>query len=99
MIELDRKIFGQITLKEIIGASPPAIPDTKNLLDAELQQLTRKLETQTTETLQILLKEQKILENHVNSRSGAMALAQDKIQLFTQYSQRYIERINRKLYS
>jgi len=99
LIELDRKIFGQITLKEIIGASPPAIPDTKNLLDAELQHLTKKLEVQTTETLQKLLKEQKILENQVNSRSGAMALAQDKIQLFNQYSQQYIKRINQKLHS
>ncbi len=99
MIELDKKIFGQITMKEIIGASPPAFPDTKNLLDAELQHLTSKLERQTKETLQKLLKEQKLLENHVNSRPGAMALAQDKIQLFTQYSQQYIQKINKKLKS
>lgn len=86
-------------MKEIIGASPPAFPDTKNLLDAELQHLTSKLERQTKETLQKLLKEQKLLENHVNSRPGAMALAQDKIQLFTQYSQQYIQKINKKLKS
>ena len=97
MIELDRKIFGQITTKEIIGAFPPAIPDTKNLLEAELQQLTSKLESQSKKDLQKMLKEQQILENHVNSRPGAMALAQDKIQLFTQYSQKYIHAINQKL--
>ena len=45
MTELDRKIFGQITTKEIIGASPPAIPDIKNLLDSELQHLTSQLES------------------------------------------------------
>ncbi|HUU47189.1 MAG TPA: hypothetical protein VMW55_00235 [Nitrosopumilaceae archaeon] len=97
MTELDRKIFGQITTKEIIGASPPAIPNTKNLLDAELQHLTSQLESQTKETLQKLLEEQQILENHVNNRPGAMALAQDKIQLFTEYSQKYIQNINKKL--
>ncbi len=99
MTELDRKVFGQITTKEIIGASPPAIPYTKNLLDAELQHLTSQLESQTKETLQKLLEEQQILEKHVNSRPGAMALAQDKIQLFTEYSQKYIQTINKKLQS
>ncbi len=99
MTELDRKIFGQITTKEIIGASPPAIPDTKKLLDAELQHLLVQLESQTKESLQNLLEKQQILENHVNSRPGAMALAQDKIQLFTEYSQKYIQTINKKLQS
>ncbi len=99
MTELDRKIFGKITTKEIIGAYPPAIPNTKNLLEAELQHLTSQLESQTKETLQKLLEEQQILEKHVNSRPGAMALAQDKIQLFTEYSQKYIQTINKKLQS
>jgi len=99
LTDLDRKIFGQITTKEIIGASPPAIPDTKNLLDAELQQLTNQLDLQNRENLQKLLEEQQILENHVNSRPGAMALAQDKIQLFTEYSQKYIQVITQKLQS
>jgi hypothetical protein len=97
LTELDKKIFGQITTKEIIGASPPAIPYTKNLLDAELQNLTSQLESQDKEGLQKLLEEQQIAEKHVNSRPGAMALAQDKIQLFTQYSQKYIHTINQKL--
>lgn len=99
MTELDRKIFGQITTKEIIGAYPAAIPDTKNLLESELQNLTSKLESQTKDTLQKLLEEQQIAEKHVNSRPGAMALAQDKIQLFTEYSQKYIQTINKKIQS
>ena len=97
MTELDRKIFGQITTKEIIGASPPAIPHTKNLLDAELRNLTNQLDSQNKETLQKMLEEQKLSEKHVNSRRGAMALAQDKIQLFTEYSQKYIHSINQRL--
>ena len=99
MTELDRKIFGQITTKEIIGAYPAAVPDTKNLLESELQNLTSKLESQTKDTLQKLLEEQQIAEKHVNSRPGAMALAQDKIQLFTEYSQKYIQTINKKIQS
>jgi len=99
LTDLDRKVFGQITTKEIIGASPSAIPYTKNLLDAELQHLTSQLESQSKETLQKLLEEQQIAEKYVNSRPGAMALAQDKIQLFTEYSQKYIQTINKMLQS
>lgn len=98
-MELDRKVFGKITTKEIIGASPPAIPDTKNLLDTEFVQLTNELKSHTKEDLQKLLDDQEIAAKHVNSRPGAMALAQDKIRLFTEYNQKYIQTIKDKLQS
>ncbi len=98
-MELDTKVFGKITHKEIIGAIPPAIPETKNLLDDELKHLTEQLESQNQESLQKLLQDQITAEKLVNSRPGAMALAQDKIRLFTEYSQKYIEQINQKLKS
>ena len=95
-MELDRKVFGKITTKEIIGSFPP-IPDTKKLLDEEFQHLTRQLESQPKESLKKLLEFQKEAQQLVNSRPGAMALAQDKIRLFTEYSQNYIQKINEKL--
>ena len=97
MIELDKKVFGKITTKEIIGAEPPAIPDTKNLLESELDSLLSQLESKNKEDLQKLLEEQQIAIKLVNSRPGAMALAQNKIQMFTKYSQKYIKSINEKL--
>ena len=99
MTELDKKVFGKITTKEIIGADPPAIPDTKNLLENELRNLLSELESKSTEELKNLLEKQKISEKLVNSRPGAMALAQDKIQMYTEYSQKYIQSINQKLFS
>lgn len=98
-MQLDKKVFGKITQKEIIGADPPAIPDTKNLLDEELKNLTQQLESQNHESLKKLLQNQIDVEKLVNSRPGAMALAQDKIRLFTEYSQKYIQQINQKLQS
>jgi len=98
-MELDRKVFGKITTKEIIGAFPPAVPDTKNLLDSELNQLTNQLESHSKEDLQKLLEDQEIAQKHVNSRPGAMALAQDKIRLFSEYNQKYIQTIKDKLQS
>ena len=88
MLELDKKVFGKITTKEIIGSEPPAIPDTKNLLEKELMNLTTQLESQSQENLKNLLEQQKIAEIHVNSRPGAMALAQNKIQLFNEYNRK-----------
>jgi hypothetical protein len=99
LLELNKKIFGKITTKEIIGAEPPEIPDTKNTLEKELLILLAELESQPKENLMKLLEEQKIVEKHINSRPGAMALAQNKIQLFNEYNKKYVQTIKEKLES
>jgi hypothetical protein len=97
LLDLDKKVFGSITTKEIIGADPPALPDTKENFEKELATLLVELESAPKINLEKLLEEQKIAENHINSRPGAMALAQDKIQLFNVYNEKYIKSINEKL--
>ena len=99
MTELNKKVFGRITTKEIIGVTPPAIPDRKKLLENEFQNLINELKSQTKDDLKKLLKEQQMADKHINSRPGAMALAQNKIRLFTEYNQKYIKIINEKLKS
>lgn len=97
MLELDKKVFGNITTKEIIGSHPPEIPNTKDNLEKELTALLSKLESSSKGNLEKLLKEQKIAEDHINSRPGAMALAQNKIKLFNTYNEKYIQKIKEKL--
>ena len=97
MLDLDKKVFGSITTKEIIGADPPALPDTKENFEKELATLLVELELAPKVNLEKLLEEQKIAENHINSRPGAMALAQNKIQLFNEYNEKYIKSIKEKL--
>ena len=99
MLDLDKKIFGNITTKEIIGADPPAIPDTKENLKKELVTLLAELELMPKMNLEKLLEKQKIAENHINSRPGAMALAQNKIQIFNEYNEKYLQSITKKLQS
>ena len=99
MLELDKKVFGKITTKEIIGAEPPAIPDTKEIFEKEIVTLLADLESYQKKNLEKLLEEQKTAEAHINSRPGAMALAQDKIQLFNEYNNKYIQTIKEKLES
>ena len=98
MIELDKKVFGKITTKEVIGADPPAI-DAKENFEKELSVLILELSSKTKTNLEKLLDEQKIADTHINSRPGAMALAQNKIQLFNEYNQKYIQSIKDKLKS
>lgn len=99
MVDLNKKVFGNITTKEIIGADPPAIPYIRNLLENEFQNLIDKLELQNKDDLKKLLNAQLLANKHINSRPGAMALAQDKIRLFTEYNQKYIQIITKKLQS
>ena len=99
MLELDKKVFGKITTKEIIGAEPPATPDTKNILEKELVILLEELKSQPKENLEKILDQQKISQKHLNSRPGAMALAQNKIELFNEYNKKYVQTIKEKLES
>jgi len=93
LLKLDEKVFGKITTKEIIGAEPPAIPDTKDILEKELVILLTALESKSKEHLENLLEQQKIIEKHMNSRPGAMALSQNKIKLFNEYNKKYVQTI------
>lgn len=99
MIELEKKVFGNIKTKLIIGADPPANPDTKNILEKEFDILLKELKLQPQENLKKLLEKQKIAEKHINSRPGAMALAQNKIQLFNEFNKKYVQLIKEKLES
>jgi len=99
LIELDKKVFGNITTKEIIGADPPAIPDTRDIFEKELSTLLVELSSQPKMNLEKILDEQKIAETHINTRPGAMALAQDKIQMFNKYNEKYVKSIKEKLES
>jgi hypothetical protein len=97
LIELEKKVFGNIKTKLIIGADPPANPDTKNIFEKELDILLKELDSQSQENLEKLLEQQKTAEKHINSRPGAMALAQNKIQLFNEFNKKYVQIIKEKL--
>ena len=99
MVELEKKVFGNIKTQLIIGADPPANPDTKNIFEKELDILLEELESQPKESLEKLLEQQKIAEKHINSRPGAMALAQNKIELFNEFNKKYVQIMKEKLNS
>ena len=97
MIDLEKKVFGGIIAKEIIGEIPPAKPDTQNRLESELAGLLKDLENKSRSQLIKILEVQKELGKKMNSKPGAMALPQDKIHLFMQYNEKYVEAIKKRL--
>ena len=82
--------------QEIIG-SEPSIIEIKSIFEEEFSILVEKLESISKENLDNILKQQKICEKHVNTRPGAMALNQSKIEMFNEYNNKYLEKIEEKL--
>ena len=82
--------------QEIIG-SEPSIIEIKTIFDKEFSILVKNLELISKENLDNILKEQKICEKHVNTRPGAMALNQSKIEMFNEYNNKYLEKIEEKI--
>ena len=79
--------------QEIIG-SEPSISKIKVIFEKEIKILIKNLESISKNNLENLLDQQKICEKHVNTRPGAMALNQSKIEMFNDYNNRYLKKIN-----
>lgn len=98
MIDLDKKVFGGVAAKEIIGGEPPLHPETTSRLENEFNLLVNELNKKSKDELEKTLQEQKEIIKQMN-RPGAMAIAQDKIKLFTDFSFKYTLAIENKLKS
>ena len=81
--------------QEIIG-SEPSISEIKVIFEKEIKILIKNLESISKNNLENLLDQQKICEKHVNTRPGAMALNQSKIEMFNDYNNKYLKKINEK---
>jgi hypothetical protein len=58
--------------------------------------LIKNLESISKQKLENILEQQKISQKHVNTRPGAMALNQSKIEMFNDYNNKYLNKINEK---
>jgi hypothetical protein len=96
LLELNKKVFGNIMTQEIIG-SEPSIIEIKIIFEKELVTLLDKLKLISKESVEHILEQQKICEKHVNTRPGAMALNQSKIELFNEYNNKYLEKIKERI--
>jgi uncharacterized protein YdgA (DUF945 family) len=98
VLDLDYKVFGGITYKEILGETP-AIEDLEKGLADELDSLVTKLKGITETELQKLHDAQLDIKRQLGARFGSMALPQNKIRLFMDYNQKYLEILNQRISS
>ena len=90
LLELTKKVFGNIMTQEIIG-SEPSISEIKIRFEKEFEILVKNLESISKQNLENILEQQKISQKHVNTRPGAMALNQSKIEIFNDYNNKYLK--------
>ena len=95
LLDLTKKVFGNIMTQEIIG-SEPSISELKFRFEKEFQVLIKNLESISKQNLENILEQQKISQKHINTRPGAMALNQSKIEMFNDYNNKYLKKINEK---
>ena len=81
--------------QEIIG-SEPSISEIKIIFEKEIKILIENLKSISKDNLENLLQQQKISQKHINTRPGAMALNQSKIEMFNDYNNKYLKKINEK---
>ncbi|HWP78513.1 MAG TPA: hypothetical protein VNL34_02540 [Candidatus Nitrosotenuis sp.] len=95
-MNLDMKVLEDFTLKEVIGEIPESSQIRKRLED-ELVYLLKNLGSKNQKELQEALEQQKRVKRELDIRSGAMALSQEKIQMFSEAISKYIAEIEAKL--
>ena len=82
--------------QEIIG-SEPSISEIKIRFEKEFQVLIKNLESISKQNLENILEQQKISQKHINTRPGAMALNQSKIEMFNDYNNKYLKKLMKNL--
>ncbi|MBM2853023.1 MAG: hypothetical protein HW420_1570 [Candidatus Nitrosotenuis sp.] len=97
MVDLNMKVFENFTFKEIIGEVPPLGSEMKIKLENEFSILKKNLENKNQTELQEILQEQIKIKLELDRLSGAMALSQPKMQMFTEFLTKYIDTIESRL--
>ncbi len=97
MVDLNMKVFENFTFKEIIGEVPPLSPEIIAKLENEFSTLMKSLDNKNQAELQETLHDQIKIKLELDRLSGAMALSQPKMQMFTEFLTKYIDAIKSRL--
>jgi phosphoglycerate-specific signal transduction histidine kinase len=97
MVDLNMRVFERFIFAEIIGETPQPSPEIRKQLQSELSSAIKGLETKNHSELQEILEHQKAIKRQLNKLTGAMALSQEKINLFLESITKYIEEVESRL--
>lgn len=93
MLDLDAEVLGRVTFQQVIGGDPPAA-ELGRALEAELGRLAAEAAGMPPGRAAALAGRQAALRRQVNARPGSMAISQEKIRLYTEFSRAYERRLD-----
>jgi CRP-like cAMP-binding protein len=99
MVDLGMKVFGKFTFSEVIGETPPLSSEIRKQLEDELRDAIKELQNKSRVELEETLQRQNAIRRELNRLTGAMALSQEKINLFLESITNYIGVIESRLKS
>lgn len=91
------KVFESFAFKDVIGETPPIDHEMTQKIESEVQSLIKNLANKSTKDLEEALAEQLKIKRELNRLSGAMALSQPKMHVFTEFLTKYIDKIESRL--
>ncbi|MBI5147111.1 MAG: hypothetical protein HZA84_07845 [Thaumarchaeota archaeon] len=97
MVDLNRKVLGTFTMKEILGEIPPPDDIFRKRLDSSFQSLVKNIQTAERIELEKTLDEHTEIKRDLDKLTGAMALSREKIELVLEYLAKYINAIKSRL--
>lgn len=84
------RVFESFAFKDVLGETPPGGPEMAKKIEDEMQHLVKNLTNKGRKDLEEILAEQQKIKRDLDRLSGAMALPQSKIHLFTEFITKYI---------
>ena len=99
MVDLSIRVFESYTLQDVLGEEPPADSGLRESLESKVSSLITKInDTPKTELEQIHTRHLRA-KKEMTKFSGAMALNQDKIEMFHEFLSKYLLAIESKIRS
>jgi hypothetical protein len=97
MVDLAIQIFENYTLQDVLGEAPPADSKLRQSLESEVSSMITKLNDTPKPELEKILSQHLKAKQEMTKFSGAMALNQDKLEMFHEFLSKYISAIKSQL--
>lgn len=97
MVDLAIRIFESYTLQDVLGEVPPIDSKLRQNLEYEVSSLITRLNDMPKPELEKIMSQHLKAKQEITKFSGAMALNQDKLEMFHEFLSKYISAIKSQL--
>ena len=97
MVNLAIRVFDSYTIQDVLGEIPQADAKLRQNLESEVSFLIKKLDGKPKSELQQILSQHHRAKQEITKFSGAMALSQDKLEMFHEFLAKYLSEIESRI--